>query len=218
MAAVRRSSAQSLYRRFFGLKRHFSEQEIAFFLNVDFVSHVALVAMIDEGGRPVIIGGGRYIVEQPGKAEIAFAVVDEYQGQGIGAALMRHLAGIAREAGLKELTAEVLPDNISMLRVFEKSGLRLRPCRQLSQKSTQIRATAARKVLASLSVARKMPPTFSPHATRAELYAAGEHHGGGLGRHTGDPNSRPGVRRRPPRQFSRFRYAGTPDRIRHPRP
>ena len=38
---------------------------------------------------------------------------------------MRHLAGIAREAGLKELTAEVLPDNISMLKVFEKSGLRL---------------------------------------------------------------------------------------------
>jgi hypothetical protein len=35
--------------------RHFSEQEIAFFLNVDFVSHVALVAVIDEGGRPVII-------------------------------------------------------------------------------------------------------------------------------------------------------------------
>ena len=73
------------------------------------------MAVIDEGGRPVIIGGGRYIVEQPGKAEIAFAVVDEYQGQCIGGALMRHLAGIAREAGLKELTAEVLPDNNSML-------------------------------------------------------------------------------------------------------
>jgi RimJ/RimL family protein N-acetyltransferase len=125
MAAVRRSSAESLYRRFFGLKRHFSEQEIAFFLNVDFVSHVALVAVIDEDGRPVIIGGGRYIVEEPRKAEIAFAVVDEYQGQGIGAALMLHLAGIAREAGLEELTAEVLPDNTSMLKVFEKSGLRL---------------------------------------------------------------------------------------------
>ncbi|MGA9549670.1 MAG: GNAT family N-acetyltransferase, partial [Rhodomicrobium sp.] len=52
--------------------------------------------------------------------------VDAYQGQGIGGALMRHLAGIAREAGLKELTAEVLPDNISMLKVFEKSGLHLK--------------------------------------------------------------------------------------------
>jgi ribosomal protein S18 acetylase RimI-like enzyme len=63
---------------------------------------------------------------QPGKAEVAFAVVDEYQGQGIGAALMRHLAAIAREAGLKELVADVLPDNIPMLKVFEKSGLRVR--------------------------------------------------------------------------------------------
>ena len=86
---------------------------------------MALVAVSEENGRPVIVGGGRYVVLQPGKAEVAFAVVDQYQGQGIGAALMRHLVAIAREAGLKELTAEVLPDNIPMLKVFEKSGLRL---------------------------------------------------------------------------------------------
>jgi len=125
IAAVRRSSAQSLYRRFFGLKRNFSDQEIAYFLNVDFVNHVALVAVIEADGKPVIAGGGRYVVHEPGKAEIAFAVVDEYQGQGIGRALMRHLTAIAREAGLQEFTAEVLPDNTSMLKVFEKSGLRL---------------------------------------------------------------------------------------------
>ncbi len=126
MDAVRRTSTQSLYRRFFGLKRHFSDQEIAHFINVDFVSHVALVAVVDEGGRPVIAGGGRYVVEQPGIAEIAFAVVDAYQGQGIGRALMRHLVSIARDAGLHEFTAEVLPDNSSMLKVFEKSGLHLK--------------------------------------------------------------------------------------------
>ena len=126
IAAVGRSSAQSLYRRFFGLKRHFSDQEIAYFLNVDFVNHVALVAVIEEGSKSVIVGGGRYVVHEAGKAEIAFAVVDAYQGQGIGGALMRHLAGIAREAELQELTAEVLPDNISMLKVFEKSGLPLK--------------------------------------------------------------------------------------------
>ena len=54
---------------------------------------------------------------------MAFAVIDEFQGQGIGAALMRHLATIARAAGVKELVAEVLPDNIPMLKVFQKSGL-----------------------------------------------------------------------------------------------
>jgi ribosomal protein S18 acetylase RimI-like enzyme len=57
-------------------------------------------------------------------------VVDEYQGQGIGAALMRHLAAIARAAGLEELIAEVLPDNIAMLKVFEKSGLRVSTTRE----------------------------------------------------------------------------------------
>jgi len=82
-----------------------------------------LVAVVDENGRPVIAGGGRYVVVQSGKAEVAFAVVDQYQGQGLGAALMEHLAAIARSAGLKELVAEVLADNIPMLKVFEKSGL-----------------------------------------------------------------------------------------------
>jgi GNAT superfamily N-acetyltransferase len=95
-AAVARTSAKSLRRRFFVSKRSFTDQETAFFLNVDFVNHVALVAVLKEGGRPVIAGGGRYIVVRPGEAEIAFAVVDQYQGQGIGKALMRHLAGIAR--------------------------------------------------------------------------------------------------------------------------
>jgi GNAT superfamily N-acetyltransferase len=125
IAAVARSSAQSLYRRFFAVKRDFSEPELEFFLNVDFVDHVALVAVADESGRSVIAGGARYVVVQPGKAEVAFAVVDQYQGQGLGAALMHHLAAIARGAGLKELIAEVLPDNVPMLKVFEKSGLPL---------------------------------------------------------------------------------------------
>jgi RimJ/RimL family protein N-acetyltransferase len=39
---------------------------------------------------------------------------------------MRHLAAIARGAGLQELIAEVLPDNVPMLRVFEKGGFRLK--------------------------------------------------------------------------------------------
>jgi RimJ/RimL family protein N-acetyltransferase len=122
--AVKRASALSLYRRFFGAKREFSQEEIEFFLNIDFVNHVALVATVEEDNRAVIVGGGRYIIVRPGAAEVAFAVVDEYQGQGIGGALMRHLVAIAREVGLEELVAEVLPDNLPMRKVFEKSGLR----------------------------------------------------------------------------------------------
>ncbi|HJS63172.1 MAG TPA: GNAT family N-acetyltransferase [Pseudolabrys sp.] len=124
LAAVDRIGAQSLYRRFMGAKRGFSNKERAFFLNVDFVNHVALVAEVKDGDRASIVAGGRYIVEKPGTAEVAFAVVDDYQGQGIGAALLRHLAALALEAGLKEFTAEVLADNTPMLKVFERSGLK----------------------------------------------------------------------------------------------
>jgi RimJ/RimL family protein N-acetyltransferase len=122
LAAVGRTSTQSLQRRFFVPKKGFSERELAFFLNIDFESHVALVAEIDEDAHPVIIGGGRYVVVRPDQAEIAFVVVDAYQAQGLGTILMSHLATLARDAGLRQLIAEVLPENIAMLTVFRKFG------------------------------------------------------------------------------------------------
>ena len=125
LTAVGQTSTQSLYRRFFTVRRHFSEAETSFFLNLDFVSHVALGAVAEEGGKPFIAGGGRYIVIKPGQAEVAFAVVDQFQGQGIGGALLRHLSSLARKAGLHEFVAEVLPENAAMLKVFEKSGLKV---------------------------------------------------------------------------------------------
>jgi GNAT superfamily N-acetyltransferase len=126
LAAVGRTSDQSLYRRFFASKRGFPDQEVDFYVNVDFVSHVALVALVEEDGQPVIVGGGRYIVVLPCQAEVAFAVDDAHQGQGIGTAMMRHLGAIARNAGLKELVADVLPENTAMLKIFRASGLGIR--------------------------------------------------------------------------------------------
>ena len=123
MAAVRRTSKESIYRRFFGPKREFTDKEIDFFTNIDFIDHVALVAVVEQPEGPTIVGGGRYIVVQPGTAELAFAVVDQYQGQAIGAALLRHLISIARAARLKEFIAEVLPSNTPMLKLFGKCGL-----------------------------------------------------------------------------------------------
>jgi len=129
--AVGHLSAQSLYRRFFTLKRGFTEQEVDYFLDVDFIKHVALVATLKENGQQsIIVGGARYILTQPGRAEVAFAVMDAYQGQGIGRALMRHLLRIARAVGLEELDAEVLPENLAMLKVFQSCGLPMRSTRE----------------------------------------------------------------------------------------
>ena len=87
--------------------------------------------MAEQDDKPVIAGGGRYVVIKPGQAEVAFAVVDQFQGQGIGSALLRHLSSLAREAGLQEFVAEVLPENAAMLKVFEKSGLEVATRREL---------------------------------------------------------------------------------------
>jgi RimJ/RimL family protein N-acetyltransferase len=112
-------SEEARYRRFFAPKRSFTPKEVDFYLNIDFVSHVALVVVLDGA----IVGGGRYIMSEPGRAEVAFSVDDAHQGQGIASALMRHLVALARNAGVKELVAEVLPDNVPMLKVFERCGL-----------------------------------------------------------------------------------------------
>ncbi|MDE2378750.1 GNAT family N-acetyltransferase [Bradyrhizobium sp.] len=125
LAAIAQTSPQSLQSRFFVMKRHFSERERAFFMEVDFSNHVALVALVQEQAHTAIVGGGRYVVVGPGEAEMAFVVVDAWQGRGIGSLLLRHLIEIAQADGLRTLTAEVLSGNKSMRRVFEKSHFKV---------------------------------------------------------------------------------------------
>jgi len=117
---------EALALRFFTPKRGFTDREIDYFVNVDFVSHVALVATMEADGAPEIVGGGRYIVEPSGSAEVAFSVDESVRGEGLAGLLLQHLARIAREAGLREFFAEVLPENTAMLKVFERSGLPVR--------------------------------------------------------------------------------------------
>jgi RimJ/RimL family protein N-acetyltransferase len=124
LAALDRMSDESIYRRFFGPRRELTEEEVAYYTKVDFKNHVALVAVLEEDGGELIVGGARCIVTSPGTAEVAFAVDDPHQGRGIGAMLLRHLAVTARRIGVTQLYAEVLPSNTAMLKVFERSGLR----------------------------------------------------------------------------------------------
>ena len=132
LAAVGRTSGASMQRRFFGVKRGFSDAETAFFIDIDFERHVALVALLNEDGRPAIVGGGRYVLVRDGEAEVAFLVIDSYQGRGIGRLLMKHLVAIAQAKGLRALTAEVLPENAAMLRLFKDFGFKTVPQRDFS--------------------------------------------------------------------------------------
>ncbi len=122
-----RVSKRSLYLRFMGSKGDLTEQELRYFTEVDLVSHVALVSVINENRGNTLIGGCRYIVNNDGetdlRAEVAFLVADDYQGQGVATKLFKHLIAIARENGVSEFEADVLRENKGMLTIFERSGL-----------------------------------------------------------------------------------------------
>jgi RimJ/RimL family protein N-acetyltransferase len=122
----RRLSPESVYHRFFQAKQELSQAELRYLTEVDFESHVALLAILEEEGREIGVGVGRYIVE-PGtrSAEVAFTVDETHHGLGVGTLLLKHLARIARARGLEEFRAYVLAENRAMLEVFENAGFPL---------------------------------------------------------------------------------------------
>ena len=120
-------SGQSIYFRFMGFKRDLSAQDLKQLTELDFNDHVGLAATITADGRERFIGVGRYLRgKDPHTAEVAFAVLDDYQGHGIGTLLLQHLAIVARTNGITEFEASVLADNHQMLEVFAHSGFRIR--------------------------------------------------------------------------------------------
>ena len=62
----------------------------------------------------------RYVREQGNFADVAFIVDEEYQGKGIASYLYQMLIDVARKNGIEGFTADVLPSNTGMLRVFKK--------------------------------------------------------------------------------------------------
>jgi GNAT superfamily N-acetyltransferase len=57
------------------------------------------------------------------EAEIAFAVADELQGQGIGRQLMSMALELARARGLRTATATLLAENVPMRRLVQRADL-----------------------------------------------------------------------------------------------
>ena len=120
-------SQESIYHRFFGIKRTMTDEELVRLTQLDFVGHVGLVATLRDASGERFIGVARYIRgADPTHAEVSFAVTDEHQGRGIGSLLLDHLSRIARSSGIVELEADVLGDNNRMLEVLSKSGFKVR--------------------------------------------------------------------------------------------
>ena len=112
-------SERTRYLRYFGAYPRISPHDLKRFSVVDHVGRVAFVALLGDA----IVAVGRYERLDGGpSAEVAFVVDDAHQGRGLGSILLEHLAAAASESGLRRFVAEVLAENVGMVRVFRDAG------------------------------------------------------------------------------------------------
>ncbi|QTA82467.1 Acetyltransferase, GNAT-family [Desulfonema limicola] len=118
-----RFSDESVYYRFFSPIQVMPHTQMQSYVNIDYSQTLSIVGLVDEPSPGHIIAEARYVkdIKRP-YAEAAFIVDESFQGLGIATWLYNMLIKLAKERGIRGLTASVLSSNRKMLKVFEKGG------------------------------------------------------------------------------------------------
>jgi len=104
---IERVSPESSRRRFFTVRRRFSERELDEMTTL-------------EGPVGAAIARFARVAEDPASAEVAMLVVDDFQHVGLGRVLLARIAEAASLRGIERLTALVLRDNDTMLGLLRR--------------------------------------------------------------------------------------------------
>ncbi len=120
-------SPSTVALRFLGAKKVLSPAELAFFTEVDFAHHVALVATVTEGDNQRIIGTARFVILRDDygasdRAEYAITLADEFQGMGVGRLLFLHLTQMAWARGVRTVELLISAGNTKMLNMVKHFG------------------------------------------------------------------------------------------------
>ncbi len=101
-------------------KAQLTTTQLDYLTNIDHHDHEALVAIADGVG----VGVARFVRLESGghRAEVAVAVVDDWQGQGLGTVLLDRLSERAREERVTTFTAAVLTDNRAIIDLLGSLG------------------------------------------------------------------------------------------------
>lgn len=121
-AAVRRLSPETRYLRFASPKPQLTKRELDFLLDVDHHHHEAIVAADPTTGRWIAVARYVAVPGERGVVEIAATVADDWQGHGVGPALLARLAERAREEGHSALRATVLATNRRSIAMLLRAG------------------------------------------------------------------------------------------------
>jgi acyl-CoA hydrolase len=116
----------TVYNRFMGLKRSMPHRELQRIVNIDYDTRMTMCAFANDEGVWSMVAFAMYDLDKKSNtAEISFAVRDSWQNRRIGTLLMDTMANIARERKIKALTAELLSENMRMLDLFYRTGLKV---------------------------------------------------------------------------------------------
>lgn len=121
-AAFERMSPRSRYLRFFSVRERLGTDLIEKLTNIDHDEHRAWVVADPTQPSDIASGEGLGIAVarlidvpgEPGVAEAALVVTDEYQGRGFGTLLLELLMGTARDVGVEFIRFETLFENRPM--------------------------------------------------------------------------------------------------------
>jgi GNAT superfamily N-acetyltransferase len=126
-AAIIRLSDESRYLRFGTPKPRMTERELDGLVDVDHHAREALLAIDPLTGRGVAVGRYIQLPGQLGVVELAATVAHDWQGIGLGSALLAGVIQRACDEGHSALRASVLAVNSRPIAMLRRAGFKGRP-------------------------------------------------------------------------------------------
>lgn len=119
---MRRLSPESRYRRFLTPRDDLSDAELAYLTEVDHRDHEAILAIDPATADGIGVARWVRLADRPDTAEVATTVVDDWQGRGVGEALLTALTDRARAEDVTRYVAMALEDNAAMQALLADLG------------------------------------------------------------------------------------------------
>lgn len=108
-------SPQARRHRFLGEIPHPSAQMLEQLTDLDYLHELAFVAVVQVDGKDKFLGVSRYSSNPEGTdCEFAVVVLDDWQDNGLGVALMTHLIEVAKSRGIKRMWSVDCAENTEM--------------------------------------------------------------------------------------------------------
>ncbi|MCD1648471.1 GNAT family N-acetyltransferase [Marinobacter adhaerens] len=122
-------SPESIRYRFFQYRKHFSREDVAQMVQIDYDREMVFIANAprEDGEGEETLGTVRTWTDADNlQCEFAVMVHDKMKGEGLGVALMQKMIDYCRARGTMEMVGNVLPDNRPMLQLAEHLGFEIK--------------------------------------------------------------------------------------------